>query len=114
MLQRCWCASGLIKITQENHQRLIGPNCPGVYDNTSKVDTFFIPRELVERPALGNVSIASQSVSFAGHIIDLASFERLGIGRVITFGNKADINERDALYYFASDKSTKVIGLYLE
>ncbi|MHB1908829.1 MAG: acetate--CoA ligase family protein [Nitrososphaerales archaeon] len=106
--------SELIKIARENHQRLIGPNCLGIYDNLSRVDTFFVPRELVERPAPGSASIVSQSGSFAAHMMDLASFERLGIGRVITFGNKADVSERDALYYFADDRSTKVVGLYLE
>jgi acetyl-CoA synthetase (ADP-forming) len=94
--------------------RIIGPNCLGIYDNISRVDTFFIPRELVQRPGPGAVSIASQSGSFVGHLMDLASFEGLGIARVINYGNKIDVDEADALYYFTNDPNTNVVCLYIE
>jgi acetate---CoA ligase (ADP-forming) subunit alpha len=102
------------KIAQENGIRLVGPNCLGIFDNVSKIDTFFNPRDLIQRPPIGRVSLASQSGSFVGHLLDLASSEHLGIARVITYGNRADVDESDALRYFADDYATKIAGLYLE
>ena len=104
----------LQSVARENQIRIIGPNCLGIYDNFSRLDTFFIPRSLIQRPHYGGVSLASQSGSFVAHLMDLASFEQLGISRVINYGNKIDINESDALNYFADDPKTKVVGIYLE
>ena len=101
-------------LINSNGIRLVGPNCLGIFDNISRVDSFFLPRDLIQRPNTGVVSLASQSGSFVAHIMDLASFEHLGISRVLAYGNKADVNEVDALEYFADDPHTKVVGLYLE
>jgi acetyl-CoA synthetase (ADP-forming) len=104
----------LTMIAKQNRIRIIGPNCLGIFDNISRLDTFFIPRSLIERPDTGSLSIASQSGSFVGHVLDLSSFEHLGIARVVNYGNKVDVDESDVLYFFADDPNTKVIGLYLE
>jgi acetate---CoA ligase (ADP-forming) subunit alpha len=104
----------LQSVAKKNHISIVGPNCLGIYDNISRLDTFFIPRSLIQRPHYGGVSLASQSGSFVAHLMDLASFERLGISRVINYGNKVDINENDALIYFADDTKTRVVGIYLE
>jgi acetate---CoA ligase (ADP-forming) subunit alpha len=104
----------LYAVAKQNQIRIIGPNCLGIYDNVSRIDTFFIPRTMIQRPDYGGVSLASQSGSFVGHLMDLASFEHLGISRVVNYGNKIDVDECDALYYFADDSKTKVVGLYLE
>lgn len=104
----------LLAIAKQNQMRIIGPNCLGIFDNASRIDTFFIPRSLIQRPDYGGVSLASQSGSFVGHLMDLASFEHLGISRVVNYGNRIDVDECDALYYFAEDPKTRVVGLYLE
>lgn len=104
----------IARIARRNGMRLVGPNCLGIYDNVSRLDTFFLPRDLIRRPPKGTVSLASQSGSFVGHLMDLAAFESLGIARVITYGNQADISESDALRYFADDRDTNLVGLYIE
>ncbi len=104
----------LATISQELGIRVLGPNCLGIFDNVSKLDTFFVPRELIQRPYLGEISLASQSGSFVGHLMDVSAFEGIGVARVITYGNRMDIDETDALYYFADDEKTKVVGLYIE
>ncbi len=101
-------------VAKSKRMRLLGPNCLGIYDNVSKLDTFFLPRDLINRPPLGEVSLASQSGSFIGHVMDIAAFEGLGIARVITYGNQIDICETDALKFFAEDSRTRVVGLYIE
>ncbi len=104
----------LQSLVKEYGLRLVGPNCLGIFDNVSRLDTFFLPRDLIHRPMIGGISLASQSGSFVGHIMDLSEFEHLGIARVITYGNKVDVDEVDALNYFAEDSRTRVVGLYIE
>jgi acetyltransferase len=63
----------------------------------------------------GNVSLVVQSgMLSAGFLIDIMSNGVMGISKVCSIGNKADINECDILEYLINDTDTGVIGLYLE
>lgn len=104
----------LKKISNETDIRIMGPNCLGVFDNISKIDTFFILRERVKRPPAGGLSILSQSGSFAGTIMDELSAEGLGVAKIVNYGNRIDVGESDCLEYIVGDKSTRVVGLYME
>jgi acetyl-CoA synthetase (ADP-forming) len=101
-------------ISKETGIRIIGPNCLGIFDNISKLDTFFVPRNMIQRAPIGNISLASQSGSFVGHLMDILAFEGIGVARVITYGNRVDVDEVDTLHYFADDEKTKIVGLYIE
>jgi len=94
--------------------RIIGPNCLGIFDNITGLDTFFIPSERMERPPRGGLSILSQSGSFALTVMDELADEDIGVARVISYGNKVDVNECDCLEFLASDESTKAVVLYIE
>jgi acyl-CoA synthetase (NDP forming) len=94
--------------------RVIGPNCLGIYDTVSRLDTFFIPSERLKRPAKGGLSIISQSGSFAVTAMDELSREGIGVARVISYGNKADVNESDLLGFLSEDNATSVVALYIE
>lgn len=94
--------------------RIIGPNCMGLYDSFSGVDTFFIPRERLERPGKGGLSIVSQSGSFALSIMDTLAMEGIGVARIVNYGNRADVSESDLLEFFADDEDTKVVAVYIE
>lgn len=94
--------------------RVIGPNCMGIYDNISKLDTFFISRERIKRPPLGGISIVSQSGSFAITAMDELASEGVGVARVVSYGNRADVSESDCLEFLADDPATKAVALYIE
>ncbi|MBI5344380.1 MAG: CoA-binding protein [Deltaproteobacteria bacterium] len=94
--------------------RIIGPNCMGIYDTVSKTDTFFIPPERIKRPSKGGLSIISQSGSFAVTAMDELASEGIGVARVVSYGNKADVNESDCLEFLAADTETKAIAVYIE
>lgn len=104
----------LKKIADDTSIRIMGPNCLGVFDNISKVDTFFILRERVKRPQIGGLSILSQSGSFAGTIMDSLSAEGLGVAKIVNYGNRVDVGESDCLEYLAEDETTRVVGIYME
>jgi acyl-CoA synthetase (NDP forming) len=92
---------------------LIGPNCLGIF-SPARVDTFFLPSERMISPQPGNVAIISQS---GGILVDLlVKFHEEGIGlsAAVSIGNKAFLREEHLLEYFAGDRQTGVIGLYIE
>lgn len=104
----------LKEIVKDGGPRLIGPNCMGVYDSISKVDTFFISKERIKRPKKGSISILTQSGSFALTAMDELASEGIGVARLVSYGNKVDVNESDCLDFLAKDPATKAVLLYIE
>ena len=103
------------EILEEKRIRAIGPNCLGIYDTVSKVDTFFISSDKVERPGRGGISVLTQSGSFAAMIMDEMANEGAGVARAVSYGNKVDVNESDCLeFILAGDEATKAVALYIE
>lgn len=94
--------------------RGIGPNCMGIFDNISKTDTLFIPKDRLQRPKKGGLSIISQSGSFVVTALDELATEGVGVARVISYGNKADINESDCLDFLADDEHTTAVAIHME
>mgnify|MGYP001626352030 FL=1 len=94
--------------------RIIGPNCIGIFDNWSGVDTFFLPEEKMKRPPKGYVAFISQSGAFASALMDWMAYNNIGVSRAISYGNKIDVDDIDLLEYLAGDDKTKVILVYLE
>ena len=104
----------VVRIARNNHIRIIGPNCVGVYDGYSKVDSFFQSAERLPRPHEGSISFISQSGTFAISFLDWASDEGIGVCKVISLGNRADVDEAELIQYLNDDDKTKVISLYIE
>lgn len=104
----------LLEIAKKYDIRIIGPNCIGVYDNYSGVNTIFLSKEKISYPPKGKISFLSQSGAFAGLILDWTSKERIGMSKIVSYGNKIDVNEADLISYLDDDENTKVICLYIE
>ncbi|WP_243684425.1 hypothetical protein [Methanosarcina barkeri] len=75
---------------------------------------FFISSDKVERPSKGGVSVLTQSGSFAAMIMDEMANEGAGVARVVSYGNKVDVDESDCLEFLAGDEATKAVALYIE
>ncbi|MCX8175159.1 MAG: CoA-binding protein [Candidatus Micrarchaeota archaeon] len=93
---------------------LIGPNCMGVLTPASRVDSVFLPIYKLGRPRVGGISFISQSGAVGGCIVDLAARAGVGMGKFVSYGNAAVIDECDLLEYLASDRQTEIIVVYLE
>ncbi len=102
------------KIGREYGIRIIGPNCLGIYDNWSGVDTFFLPDEKMMRPPKGYISFISQSGAFASALLDYMAYRGIGISRAISYGNKVDVDDVDLIEYLGRDDKTKLIIMYIE
>lgn len=90
--------------------RLLGPNCLGVINTANRMNASFAGT----MPLPGNISMFSQSGGLCIALLDLATKRHLGISKLISVGNKADITESDLLRSLAQDKQSKVIVGYLE
>lgn len=93
---------------------IIGPNCLGITDSYSKVDTLFLPADKIDKPVAGGVSFASQSGAVGSTVLDMIDSEGFGLARFISYGNAAVVDEVDILNYLANDEKTKVIVYYIE
>ena len=65
-------------------------------------------------PEKGGISIISQSGAVCAAILDWAVSQKLGLSKLISIGNKADISEIDMLEWLSEDERTRVIVGYLE
>ena len=104
----------LLKVARRYGVRVIGPNCIGVFDGETRLDTFFYPPEKMRRPKEGRLSFVTQSGTFGVTFLEWASNSSLGIRRLISLGNKCDVDETEILRYLSSDPKTDVIALHLE
>lgn len=100
----------LARVARAGAVRLIGPNCFGLIDVASGLNASLA----MGLPAPGGVSLFTQSGSYG-----MAAFSRsregaIGFAKVLSAGNKADIDEVDALRFFGADPATRVIALVLE
>lgn len=99
-------------IAQQNGIALVGPNCLGVLntDPAIRLNASFAQ----DMPQSGNIAFVSQSGALCTAVLDYAKGQGIGFSKVVSLGNKADINENDFLIYLWNDPQTQVILLYLE
>ena len=100
----------LLEVVEQYGMRLIGPNCIGVLDTTTRVDTTF----LTAMPKRGGIGFASHSGAICGGTVDWANTVGFGFSRIISLGNQVDVNMADALASLAADPETKVAVAYIE
>ena len=92
--------------------RVVGPNCIGMFNAANRLDCAFQGQERMVRSKLGPVAFFSQSGTMG--ISMLESADLFGLSKMISYGNRSDVDEADMIWYAASDPQTKVIGLYVE
>ena len=100
----------VVRIARQSGIRIIGPNCLGLIVPGNKINASFGGR----LPAAGNVAYLSQSGALLTAILDMANAAGMGFSKLISIGNKADLNELDVIKALGSDPDTKVIAGYLE
>ena len=103
----------LAKLAKIYGIKIIGPNCLGIINNDANRYAYNGSFGLLSH-LTGNVSLVSQSGALISAFIDKADSLNIGFNKIISLGNKLDIDEVDAIEYFEQDSKTKVISLYLE
>lgn len=100
----------LAKRCRARDVRLLGPNCLGLINTHHKMNASFAN----QLPLPGGISVISQSGALCTAILDWAAQRHLGLAKLISMGNKADLSETDFLTAFSKDDDTRVIVGYLE
>jgi acetyltransferase len=93
--------------------RLVGPNCISVINLEAGLCLPFAPIT-PESTRRGNASVIAQSGGISITYLDRLSAAGVGVSKVVSIGNKADLDETDYLKYLLEDTETKMICLYLE
>ncbi len=101
-------------ILEDSSTRLIGPNCLGIWDSYTGVDTLFLPDDRLGRPPQGSIALISQSGSVGASFLDMAAEDDIGISRFVSYGNQADVDEADLIRWFADDEKTDAVAVYME
>lgn len=106
--------TNVINICKNNEIALIGPNCLGILNPHTRIDSIFMPFYKFQRPLPGSIAFITQSGGVGSTIVDLAASYGLGVSKFISYGNGAILSEADFLEYLENDKKTKTIILYIE
>lgn len=99
----------IASFVKERGIRTLGPNTLSPINTENRLAIGFNNIRKMER---GGLSLAFQSGFYEPRINWILS--SLGVNKMLDMGNKMDINEVDALEYFALDPDTKVIAMHLE
>lgn len=100
------------QISKKYGIRVIGPNCLGIMSLSERnmMNSTF----LKVTPKHGGIALVSQSGAICAATVEDAEAQDIGFSKVISIGNKVDMDESDILELLADDDDTKVIVMYLE
>src|SRR5262245_4513624 len=98
------------RAARAHRMRLIGPNCIGLMMPAVKLNASFAAR----MPRRGNLALISQSGAIAAGMVDWAAQKSVGFSGIVSIGDQLDVDIADLLDYFAFDRDTGAILLYIE
>lgn len=98
--------------------RMMGPNCLGTLSTRDRFCCFYgVNPSLVEMNQIfetpGTISYIIQSGGIVVLVMESLYYDLVGINKIVSIGNKCDVDEADLIEYFQHDE-TEVIGMYLE
>lgn len=99
------------EVLDRHGMRLVGPNCIGIMDSDSGLDTSFLSGQGV---LAGPVAFVSQSGAVCAAVVEWARGDGFGLSRLFSLGNQVDLSETDILEAIGEDGNTSVVTLYLE
>jgi acetyltransferase len=103
----------ILQIARKWGIRIVGPNGIGI---TNVHNGFVVPFVKLRRGPVskGKISILAQSGGVLLAYANLMISANVGLSKMVSMGNKIDLNEIDYLKYLIDDPQTEIIGLYLE
>ena len=110
--ERATIESQIRELSKQLQIRIIGPNCIGMFNGENRLDCAFQGHARMIRPRKGNVAFLSQSGTVG--IAFMESSDTFGMSKMISYGNRSDVDEADMIWYLSEDPQTRVIGLYVE
>src|SRR5215475_3771635 len=103
-------ASQCERTARKSGLRLVGPNCLGVLAPHAKLNASFA----AHMPLPGDLALISQSGAVAAGLVEWAATRAIGFSGIVSLGDSIDVDFGDLLDYFAVDRRTRAILLYVE
>jgi acetyltransferase len=98
------------RAARDHGMRVIGPNCLGILMPGANLNASFA----AHMPRVGNLALISQSGAIAAAMVDWAARRAVGFSGIVSIGDQLDVDIADLLDFFALDRNTKAILLYIE
>ena len=102
--------AALAEVARAHDLRIVGPNCLGVISPHARLFASFA----AHAPAAGDLALISQSGAVAAGMIEWSRPRGIGFSAVASLGDALDVDFADLLDYFATDRRTRAILLYVE
>ncbi|MBH5398756.1 acetate--CoA ligase family protein [Bradyrhizobium sp. CNPSo 4010] len=94
--------------------RLLGPNTIGLVNLTDDIVLSASGALAMDHFPAGPVGLVSQSGGILGAILSRAAARGVGLSKLVSTSNEADLELADFIDFLADDDATKVIALYIE
>lgn len=103
----------LLEAAARHGMRFVGPNCISIINMENGMALPFIPLDPTKTKK-GPVSVLAQSGGIIVDFMRLFELDNVGFSKMVSMGNKLNLDESDFLEYLAGDDATKVIIMHLE
>lgn len=90
--------------------RLLGPDSLGLLVPSARLNASYA----VDHPKVGDLALISQSGGVAAGVVAWAATRSIGFSGVVSVGDAVDVDFGDLLDYFALDRRTRAILMYVE
>ncbi len=105
----------LVEISERYKVAFIGPNCMGVIDTFTGLNTNYIPEQRSVPVAKPNcVGVISQSGGIGLELLEMFSADNQNLGKWVSIGNAASVGVPELLAHMGDDPKIKIIAIYLE
>ena len=94
--------------------RVLGPNTIGVMNLTDRIVLSASGALALEELHAGQTAVVSQSGGILGALLSRAVGRGMGLSKLISTSNEADLGLSDCIEFLAGDAATRVIALYIE
>ncbi|ADU38084.1 acetate--CoA ligase family protein [Variovorax paradoxus] len=94
--------------------RILGPNTIGLVNLTDRITLSATGALEMQDFEAGSIGVVSQSGGILGALLSRAAARGIGLSKLISTSNEADLDMADFIDHLADDEATSVIALYME
>jgi acetate---CoA ligase (ADP-forming) len=94
--------------------RILGPNTIGLVNLTDNIVLSASGALAMDHFPAGPIGLVSQSGGILGALLSRAAARGIGLSKLVSTSNEADLELSDFIEFLAADDATRVIALYVE